>query len=57
MGILDTLGKAVGKLNDYAGETVEAVEKYKEKYARLNDRELMDESYKRNYYRDRFSRR
>jgi len=46
MGIWDTLGKAVSKLNDYAGETVEKADKYKDEYARLKDRELMNEFYK-----------
>lgn len=48
MGIWDTLGKAVSKINDYAEETVEGVNKCKEKYARLNDKELMNESKKIN---------
>jgi hypothetical protein len=50
MGIWDALGKAANKLNEYAGETIEEVEKYKEKYDRLSDRELIDASYKRNHH-------
>jgi hypothetical protein len=51
MGIWDTLGKAVSKLNDYAGEKVSEVDKYKDEYARLNDRELMNEFYKQRSFR------
>ena len=46
MGILDTLGKAVGKLNEFAGEKVEEVDKYKAEYDRLNDTELKNAFYK-----------
>jgi len=50
MGIWDALGKAAGKVNEYAGETIAEVDKYKEKYARLSDRELIDMSNKRNHH-------
>jgi hypothetical protein len=47
MGIWDKLVTAVSKVNDYSGEKVEEVNKYKEEYSRLNDKELMNK-YKQN---------
>jgi hypothetical protein len=47
MGIWNALGKAVSKINEYSGEKVEEVNKYKEEYSRLNDKELMNK-YKQN---------